>query len=115
MSAVADPSADVLVVLTNLPDAESAQRLAADVVGRRLAACANVLAPCRSVYRWNGAVETADETPVFLKTTRGGYPALEAAIRSLHPYELPEIVALPVAAGWPAYLAWVAEATGAAP
>lgn len=115
MSAVADPSADVFVVLTNLPDADSARRLAADVVGRRLAACANVLAPCRSVYRWNGAVETADETPVFLKTTRGGYAALEAAIRSLHPYELPEIVALPVAAGWPAYLAWVAEETGAEP
>lgn len=113
--AAADPAVAILVVMVNMPDPESAQRIATAIVEQRLAACANVMAPCRSVYRWRGEVETADETPVFFKTTRAGYPALEAAIRGLHPYELPEIVALPVAAGLPAYLAWIADETETLP
>jgi periplasmic divalent cation tolerance protein len=113
--ATSDPTAEILVVMINLPDPETAQRLATAIVEQRLAACANVMAPCRSVYRWRGEVETADETPVFFKTTRAGYPSLESAIRALHPYELPEIVALPVAAGLPAYLAWVADETEVLP
>lgn len=104
-----------LVVLTNLPDADAARTLAATLVAQRLAACVNVLAPCRSVYRWQGAVEEADEVPLLIKTTEAGYPALEAAIRAAHPYELPEIVAVPVVRGLPGYLAWVAAETAPAP
>lgn len=104
---------DVLLVLTTLPDAPTAERIAGELVAARLAACVNVLAPVRSVYRWQGAVETADEVPLLMKTTRERYPALEAALRAAHPYELPEIVALPVAAGLAPYLAWVGEETRA--
>lgn len=102
---------DVLIVLTNLPDAESADRLARQLVGQRVAACVNRLAPCVSTYRWQGAVETATEVPLLIKTTRAAYPRLEQAIREGHPYELPEIVAVPVERGLPAYLAWVGRET----
>lgn len=102
---------EVLLVFTNLPDAKAAGDLAAHLVDSRLAACVNVLAPCRSVYRWRGAVETAEEVPVLAKTTADRYPALELAIRQHHPYELPEILAVPIARGLPAYLSWVAAET----
>jgi periplasmic divalent cation tolerance protein len=101
-----------LLVLTHLPNRESAESLARILVEKNLAACVNILPPCRSVYRWKQAIETADETPVLIKTTEARYAALEAAIRERHPYELPDIVAVPVTAGWPAYLAWVAAETG---
>lgn len=104
---------DTLLVLTNLPDEESARRLAAHLVGERLAACVNILAPCRSVYRWEGRIEDAAEVPVLIKTVAARYGALEAAIREIHPYELPEIVAVSLAHGLPAYLAWVAAETAA--
>jgi len=102
---------ETILVISNLPDQESARALAADLVGRGLAACVNVMAPCSSVYRWQGEVETATEVPVFIKTTRERYGALEAAIKAAHPYELPEIIAVPVTAGLPAYLAWVVAET----
>ena len=102
---------EVLLVLTNLPDAVSARAIADHVVSTRLAACVNILAPCRSVYRWQGKIEDAEEVPLLIKTTPERYPALEAAIKAHHPYELPEIVAVPVATGLPAYLAWVASET----
>ena len=111
------PAADpprALLVLTNLPDAAHAQALAAALVEARLAACVNILAPCTSVYRWNGATETATEVPLLIKTTPARYTALEAAIRARHPYELPEIVSVPVTQGLPAYLDWVAAETAAA-
>lgn len=100
-----------LLVFTSLPDAQSAQTLAAHLVEARLAACANILAPCRSVYRWEGKIEDAAEVPLLIKTTAVRYPALEAAIRARHPYELPEIVAVPIEHGLPGYLAWVAAET----
>lgn len=104
---------NALLVLTNLPDRKSAESLARSLVERRLAACVNVLSPCRSIYRWQGAVETADEVPLLIKTGEARYAALEAAIREAHPYEVPEIVALPVTRGLPAYLAWLgAETSG---
>lgn len=106
---------DALLVLTNLPDADSAHALATHLVEERLAACVNVLAPCRSVYRWQGATEDAEEVPLIAKTTSERYPALEAAIRAQHPYELPEIVAVPVVRGLPAYLDWIAAETAARP
>jgi periplasmic divalent cation tolerance protein len=102
---------DTLLVLTNLPDREQAERLAVALVERRLAACVNVLAGCTSVYRWQGEVETATEVPLLIKTTAGAYAALEQAIRDLHPYELPEVVAVPLTRGLPAYLEWVAAET----
>ncbi len=98
---------EALLVITNLPDRASAERLADAVVAQRLAACVNILSPCRSVYRWKDAVQHDEEHPVLVKTTRERYGALEAAIRSAHPYELPEIIALPIALGLPAYLQWV--------
>ncbi|MFC5302161.1 divalent-cation tolerance protein CutA [Azospira restricta] len=104
-------SAAALLVFTNCPDPASAEALAAALVELRLAACANVLAPCRSVYRWQGQVEQADEVPLLVKTTAARYAALEAEIRARHPYELPEIVAVPIAAGLPAYLQWLADET----
>lgn len=83
-------------------------------MAKRLAACVNILAPCESVYRWEGAVERAAETPLLMKTTRGQLPALTAAARAAHPFEVPEIVALPVIGGLQEYLEWVGtETTGA--
>lgn len=105
--------ARALLVLTNLPDRASAERLAQMLVERRLAACVNILAPCRSVYRWNGEVQNDEEYPVMIKTTPARYAALEHAVRGAHPYELPEIVAVPIGPGLPAYLDWVAEETNA--
>ena len=100
-----------LLVLTNLPDQASARALATTLVSERLAACVNLLAPCRSIYRWQGAIESAEEVPLLIKTTTERYPALEAAIRAGHPYELPEIIAVPIDHGLPEYLAWVAAET----
>jgi len=102
----ADPA--VWLVISTLPDEATARAVARELIERRVAACVNVMAPCWSAYRWQGAVDTATEVPLVAKVTAAGYPALEAALRALHPYELPEIVAVPVAAGLPAYLAWVA-------
>jgi periplasmic divalent cation tolerance protein len=103
---------DTLLVFTNAPDQATAQRLAQELIARRLAACVNLLAPCRSVYHWQGAVETAEEVPVLIKTTSAQYENLQKAIIELHPYELPEIIAVPVARGLPAYLNWIAAETG---
>jgi periplasmic divalent cation tolerance protein len=102
---------DFVVVLTNLPDREAALRLAHELVAKRLAACVNVLAECASVYRWRGAVENAREVPVLIKTRAVRYAEVEAAIRGLHPYELPEIIAVPVVRGCDDYLRWVADET----
>lgn len=102
---------DTLLVFTNLPDKAAAIALAQALIERRLAACVNVLGECTSVYRWQATVETAAEVPVLIKTTADRYAALEEAIKGLHPYELPEIVAVPVARGLPGYLQWVAAET----
>jgi periplasmic divalent cation tolerance protein len=104
-----------LLAITTLPDADSAEALARSLVEERLAACVNILAPCRSVYRWQGAVESAAEVPLLIKTTAERYAALEAAIRAAHPYELPEIVAVSIERGLPGYLAWVAAETAPIP
>lgn len=103
----------MLIVLTNLPDRASADELAAVLVDERLAACVSIMPACRSVFRWKGAVETADEVPLLIKTSEARYAALQDAIRARHPYETPEIVAVPVVRGLPDYLAWVAVETQA--
>ena len=102
-----------LLVLTSLPDRAAAERLAALLIEQRLAACVNILAPCRSVYRWKGAVQRDEEHPMLIKTTAERYPALEKALREGHPYELPEIIAVPIERGLPAYLDWLNAETGA--
>jgi periplasmic divalent cation tolerance protein len=101
----------VIVVLTNLPDSESAFNLARELVEMRLAACANVLSPATSFYRWEGREEQATEHPVLIKTTRERYAELERAIRERHPYDLPEIIAWPIENGLAAYLDWVRRET----
>ena len=102
-----------LLVFTNLPDRAAAERLAGALIEKRVAACVNILAPCRSFYRWKDAVQHDEEHPLLIKTTDERYPELEAAIRAAHPYQLPEIVALPIERGLPAYLAWVEAETKA--
>lgn len=104
---------EVLMVVTNAPDRATAERIADELVTTGVAACINILAGCTSVYRWEGKLEHADEVPLLIKTTRPAYPRLEAALRKLHPYELPEIIALPVSAGLPEYLDWVVQETKA--
>ena len=102
---------ETLLVLTNCPDEEAANTIALAIVEARLAACVNILPRVQSIYRWQGRIESATEIPLLIKSTAASYPALEQAIRTLHPYEIPEIVALPITAGLPAYLNWVAEET----
>jgi periplasmic divalent cation tolerance protein len=102
---------EVIIVLTNLPDRDAALKLAQELIARRLAACVNLLAPCTSVYRWKGETETAAEVPVLIKTRVERYAEVEATIRALHPYELPEIIAVPAVRGLEEYLQWVSDET----
>jgi periplasmic divalent cation tolerance protein len=106
-------SCEALLVITNLPDRVTAERIATTLVTEGVAACVNVQAECTSVYRWQGKIENANEIPLLIKTTRSAYPRLEAMLRKMHPYELPEIIALPVTAGLPEYLNWVDKETQA--
>jgi periplasmic divalent cation tolerance protein len=100
-----------MLLISNFPDRVSAEEFARALLDARLAACVNLLAPCTSVYRWNENVETAEEIPVLIKTRANLYPAVERELRRLHPYEVPELLALPVQAGLPAYLEWLAAQT----
>ncbi|MDP2759064.1 MAG: divalent-cation tolerance protein CutA [Sideroxyarcus sp.] len=100
---------EVLLVITTLPDRASGERIAAALVTAGIAACVNMLGECTSVYHWQGKLEHANEVPLLIKTTRAAYPQLEQVLRELHPYELPEIIALPISAGLPAYLNWVTQ------
>jgi len=97
-------------VTTTLPDQSLAENLAATLVGERLAACAQVMGPVSSTYRWKGEAEHAEEWYCHLKTTVGRLPELQKRIRELHPYEVPEIIAVPISHGDEQYLAWVREA-----
>ena len=105
--------ADVMMVVTTVPDAGTARRVAEALVGERLAACVTVLGPARSTYRWQGAVESADELPLLVKSSAARWPALRERLRALHPYEVPEIVALEAASVSAAYAAWLRDCVGA--
>lgn len=102
-------------VTTTLDSREAADRLASLLVEARLAACAQVTGPVASTYRWQGRTEHAAEWSCALKTTLARLPALEARIRAEHPYQVPEIVAVPIVAGDPAYLAWIEDGVRDAP
>ena len=103
-----------ILVFTQLPDRASAQALARALVEARLAACVSIGAPVESLYHWHGEIETAGEVPLVIKTGADRYAAVEAAIRARHPYELPEILAVPVTDGLLPYLQWIAAETGGA-
>lgn len=100
-----------LLVMTNVPDNAMAERIASALIEARAAACVNILAPCESIYRWQGLVETAAEIPLLIKTTEAAYPRVEQILRESHSYVVPEIIAVPIKYGLPAYLAWVATET----
>lgn len=101
----------LILVLTTLPDRLAAEALARELLEARLAACVHVGPTLRSLYHWRGEIETAEETPLAIKTRESHYAALEAAILARHPYELPEIVAVRLSHGLPAYLQWIAAET----
>ena len=96
-----------ILVVTTLPDRESARGIAQSLVDARLAACVSIGAPVTSMYHWQGATETADEVPLTIKTRSDLFARVAAEIRSRHPYELPEILAVPITNGLPEYLAWI--------
>lgn len=108
------PPQSPLLVLTTFPQREAAESLARELLAARLAACIHIGATVHSLYHWRGEIETADEVPVAIKTRAVLYPRLEAAIRASHPYELPEIVAVSITHGLPAYLEWIAAETAGA-
>lgn len=100
-----------MLVLTNAPDMAAAQVLARSLVESRLAACVSIGPAVHSFYRWQGNIEQADEVTLTVKTVAARYGDVEAAIRAFHPYQVPEILAVPVSNGSAAYLAWIADAT----
>ena len=102
---------DCLVVLVTCPTRAVAWRLADALVKRRLAACVNVLPGMESTFRWQGKVDRCRETLLVIKTTARRFPQLRAAVRTLHPYDVPEIIALPIVAGHAPYLRWVRSST----
>ena len=107
----ASPPVEHIVVLSTCPNEVSARRIAEALVGTGLAACVNIVPSVTSVYRWQGRLESATEYLLVIKTRAERYAALEAAIRSQHPYELPEVVAVPMVAASAPYLAWIDSLT----
>jgi periplasmic divalent cation tolerance protein len=97
------------IVLCTVPDEAVAKRIASVLVEERLAACANIVPGITSIYRWQGAVESTAELLLIIKTNAAVYPRLQDRIRALHPYELPEIIAVSPAAGLPDYFAWITD------
>jgi len=102
---------DNLLVITTLPNPAAAEQLAEQLVEAGLAACVNIGAPMTSIYRWEGKLQRGTEVMLSIKTARQRYPQLEAAILNDHPYELPELIAIPITAGLPDYLAWIRACT----
>lgn len=105
------PKEEIIIVFTHVPDMTCAVSMAHALVSAQLAACVNISSPVKSVYRWQGQIETAAEIGLMIKTTQKGYAKLADKISELHPYELPEIVAIHVNEGLPEYLRWVAAET----
>jgi periplasmic divalent cation tolerance protein len=99
----------IVLALSTFPDREAAQRISNQLVAEKFAACANILPAIESIYRWKGKIETGSETLVFFKVSEDRQSAFQEKLRSLHPYEVPEIIFVPVSSGLPNYLRWVAE------
>jgi periplasmic divalent cation tolerance protein len=104
---------DTTVIFCTCPDQATADRIADTLVDRQLCACVNLIPAVKSIYRWQGKRESTQEVLMLIKTRASRYPALEKAILSMHPYELPEIIAIPVNTGLPGYLNWVEQCTTA--
>ena len=102
---------DVILLLSTFPDIGAARTAVRTLVEERLVACGNIMPGVESIYRWQGAVETSMEVMVIFKTTADSAEAAQARLRELHPYEVPEILRLPVDGGWPPYLDWVMDST----
>ena len=102
---------NAILVLTNLPDINSAEKLAQNLITAQLVACVNILAPCTSMYQWQDKLEKTTEVPMMIKASRDHYPEIEATILKHHPYELPEIIFIGIDGGLPDYLAWVTSMT----
>jgi periplasmic divalent cation tolerance protein len=100
---------EFVLVLTTFPADGDAETCASTLVQEGLAACVNLLPPMRSIYRWKGVIERADERQLLIKTTAAKVAALESRLKALHPYEVPEFLVLPITSGSPAYLSWLAE------
>src|SRR3954449_8345317 len=98
-----------VIVLSTFPNAETARQIARTVVEEQFAACGNLIPEVESIYWWHGTIETSAEVLGMFKTTEESYSRLESRIKELHPYEVPEIIALPVAKGFPAYLQWIVD------
>ncbi len=99
---------DTQLIITNLPNRDVALTIATRLVESGLAACVNIMAPCTSVYNWRDTLETAEEIPLLIKALKQNYSAIEREIVELHPYELPEVIAVPLTDGLPQYLNWIA-------
>ncbi|MCG6966779.1 MAG: divalent-cation tolerance protein CutA [Chromatiaceae bacterium] len=102
---------DALLVMTTLPDQQAGEKLASALVGAGLAACVNVGLPVTSIYRWRGRIERGSEVILTIKTSRARYASLQEAIVAAHPYELPEVIAVPITEGLTDYLAWIEACT----
>ena len=100
---------EVLLALSTFPDIETARRIARQLVTENFVACANVISAIESIYRWQGKIEEGNETLVLFKTTAARSAAFQEKLKSLHPYDVPEVIFLPIADGSPEYLRWVAE------
>jgi periplasmic divalent cation tolerance protein len=103
---------DAMLVLTTLPNADAAGELAKSLIEEKLAACANVFPAVRSIYKWQGKIQDENEVLVLLKTRQEHFERLKSRILELHPYEVPEVLAIPVEQGYQAYLEWLARETG---
>jgi len=104
----------ILLALSTFPDAETARKISNQLVAEKLAACANILPSVESIYRWKEKIESGNETLVFFKLSKDGQSAFQEKLRSLHPYEVPEIIFVPVSNGLSEYLGWVVENCGQA-
>ena len=102
---------EAILIITNFPDRKTALALAEKLIDARLAACVNVLGECSSIYHWQGKTEMATEIPLLIKTQQQHYDQIEQMIKEMHPYELPEVIIVPVSGGLPAYLQWIADET----
>lgn len=100
---------EILLALSTFPDIETARRISRELVSGAFAACANIIPAIESIYRWQGKVEQGNETLVLFKTSAARYPAFQERLKSLHPYDVPEIICFPLTGGWPPYLRWVAD------